>query len=146
MDHDKNPHSSEDGWARIRMGSLAGNLPEMLLRDILAPTKRIIIIEHGDQPRHYVQVLADKEGKLFVECVSNVFIEDEEEHLSLDDELALMELGFLPPEGIDSAHPNWWWYPEEDGLALEACTKMVRVLERIFAVRANDPVWVRQFT
>jgi len=57
-----------------------------------------------------------------------------------------MELGFLPPEGIDSTHPNWWWYPTEDGLALEACTKMVRVLEGIFAVRSNDPVWVRQFT
>jgi hypothetical protein len=146
MDHDTNLHSSEDGWAQIRMGSLVGNLPEMLLRDILSPTKRIIIIEHGEQPLHYVQVLADRKGKLFVECVSNAFIEDEEDHLSLDDELALMELGFLPPEGIDSTRPNWWWYPEEDGLALEACTKMVRVLEGIFAVRSNDPVWVRQFT
>ena len=146
MDHQTNPHSSKDGWAQIRMGSLAGNLPEMLLRDILAPTKRIIIIEHIDQPLHYVQVLTEKKGRLFVECVSNDFIEDEDEHLSLDDELALMELGFLPPEGIDSTHPNWWWYPTEDGLALEACTKMVRVLEGIFAVRSNDPVWVRQFT
>ena len=146
MDDDTSTHDSADGWEQVRMGSLAGNLPEMLLRDILSPTKRIIIIEHAARPRHYVQVLADKKGKLFVECVSNDFIEDEEDHLSLDDDLALMELGFLPPEGLESKRPNWWWYPEEDGLALEACTKMVRVLEGIFAVRSSDPVWVRQFT
>ena len=128
------------------MGSLAGNLPEILVRDIHAPEKRMIIIEHATHEFHYVQVLTDKHGRLFVECVSNVFIDDVEDHLSLDDELALMEMGFLPPEGVDSSRPNWWWYPTQDGLALEACTKMVQILKDIFAVRPNDMVWVRQYT
>ena len=146
MANEDDQHRSEDGWVQVRMGSLAGNLPEMLVRDIHSPEQRMIIIEHTQRELHYVQVLTDTHGKLFVECFSNVFIDDPDDHLSLDDELALLEMGFEPPEGIGSSHPNWWWHPEQDGLALEACTKMVRVLENIFALRPTDDVWLRQFT
>jgi len=128
------------------MRSLVGNLPELLLHDIMSPSRHVVLIEDATRSARYVQVLADKEGKLFVECVSNVWLDDEEDHLSLDDELRLLELGFQPPEGIDSSRPNWWWYPDEDGLALEACTKMVTVLCEIFAVRPHHHVWVRQYT
>ena len=136
-------HSISKGWTQAHLGPLLANLPEILMRDVVAKGRRTIAIEDPRNPCRYVQVLADADGDLYVEVVSNAFL-DGNERLSAEQEEAITTLGFLPPEGIESNHPNWWWYPTEGRFELEACRRLAAAMTDVFGVRKSEVVWVLQ--
>ena len=131
--------SARDGWDRVEVGSLIGNLPELLAWAIAAPTTRIVIIE-PDGGGRYVQALCAK-GDIHVECSSDAFLE-EDERLGLDEELALISAGFEPPS---ECCPNWSWDAEGIGASIEAAAKLAEGIFGVLRIEVGRSAWLRQF-
>jgi hypothetical protein len=128
-------------YERVSVHSLVGNLPELFLREFLAKGRTALIIDVDRLVTHgrYVQLLAREDDHLVVECVSNNYL-DAPFELSLDQELALVNLGFEPAEGPESDHPNFWFHAEGIGATMDACKLAARALTEVFALPPEWPV------
>jgi hypothetical protein len=131
----------EEGFQPAVLRSVIGNLPEMLAHDIHRTGEQAIYIEAEPQMGRYVQVLMDRHGEFWVECVSNHFLADEKK-LDEAQESKLVELGFFAPEEEASGHPNWWWNAEGIGTSFEVARKMARVLLEVFGISPWHTVWI----
>ena len=91
----------------VELLSLLANLPELAMAHLLSDDRVALIIETGRS--RCVQMMLTEGHEIVVECVSNRYLDDDEA-LSLDDELHLLELGYEPAEGVGEPHPNFWWH------------------------------------
>ena len=121
----------------LPLGSVIGNLPEMILAHFVSDRRVAILIEVGRD--RYVQFLATEDQHLVVECVSNHFLEGDEE-LSVDDEFNLIEAGFELPESDEDPRPNWWWHTESASDVMMACRMAALVLRGVFRLTDDDRV------
>ncbi len=137
-------HHDDPIFREVQAASLIGNLPEMLVADILASGKQATYVEverSGEVTGHYVQVLADGEGEFWVECVSNNYL-DGDRRLTDDQELTLFEIGFSAPDPLGGDHPNWWCNVHGVEGTMVAARMMSDALIKVFGVSGFDSVWV----
>ena len=129
----------EQRYDDLALGSLLGNLPELLLAHVGAERRTALIVEAGGH--RYVQFLATESHELVVECVSNHFLDDDES-LDLDDALALLVAGFTPPdmEVVPHGHPNWWWFSGPGAPVMTASAMAATVLGEVFGLDATSRV------
>jgi len=127
-------------YERLSVHSLVGNLPELFLREFMAEgrTALIVDVDRLVSRGRYVQLLAREDDHILVECVSNNYL-DAPFTLSLDQDLALVDLGFEPAEGPESDHPNFWFHAEGIEASMEACRMVARALTEVFAL---PPGWL----
>ena len=121
----------ERTFSHIAVGSLVGNLPELVLAHFLSDKRVALIIDLGRN--RYVQFLATEDQHLVVECVSNRFLAPGDE-LSIESELTLMDIGFELPGADGDPHPNWWWHTEEIVEVMTACRMAASVLYGVFGL------------
>jgi hypothetical protein len=127
---------SERRFPGLDLESVIGNLPELLMAH-LNSAERIAIIFEVELDR-YVQCLATEDHQLIVECISNRFLR-EDQCLSIDEECALLELGFQPPELASEPHPNFWWLGGTDLCEIMvACRMISTVLKEVFNLRRGS--------
>ena len=124
-------------FSDIEVGSLVGNLPELVLAHFLSDKRVALIIDLGRN--RYVQFLATEDQHLVVECVSNRFLAPGDE-LSIESELTLMDIGFELPGADDESHPNWWWHTKDITGVMTACRMAGAVLYAVFGLAADDRV------
>lgn len=127
-----------EGWSRVEVASLVGNLPEILAHAIVDDATRILIIEPPEGER-YLQALCAK-GDAHLEVSANAFLDEEE--LDVDEELWLLSSGFAPPR---DGCPNWSWDGESIGCSLTAAEMLSAGIFEILGLGARDHVWIRQF-
>lgn len=123
------------------LGSVLGNLPELIMAHFLSNKRSAIFIE--DERGRYVQFLATEDQHLAVECVSNHFLDGDDE-LAFDDEIRLVEAGFELPESDDSPRPNFWWYTESASEVLKACRMAAFALRVAFDLDDDDFVMLTE--
>ena len=97
----------------------------------------VCILESVRDPSKYVQVLVTESGSMWTECVSNAFLDDDEQ---LDD--AQCEL--LPTLGWEwpgpPAFPNWHFHDELLNTGSAIAGLMCRTLRQVFGVDDGDMV------
>lgn len=126
----REPRRLERRFPGLELESVVGNLPELLMGH-LHSTDRIAIIFEVDADR-YVQCMATERRELIVECVSNRYLRGDKS-LSIDEECALLELGFNLPEPESAPHPNFWWRCKNGPMEImSACKLISTVLTAVF--------------
>jgi hypothetical protein len=86
-----------------------------------------------------VQFLADEDGELVIETVSNRFL-DRSLRWTQRDESLLREIGFHDPEPAREPRPNWWWTSKGPGGVLRACRMAAATFASVFGVGGDVPM------
>jgi hypothetical protein len=110
--------TGEDSPVEISIDSFLANLPE-LLGSMMRDTRRVLAIADFNDFR-YVQFWCENQH-LIGEVISNLYIP--EPALTSEQELALFEAGWSPPE--DRTNPNWYFEIER----FEDLPKMVAMTQ-----------------
>ena len=126
-------------FAGLTAHSLIRNLPEMFVKELLSDERVALIIEISEEKNYFVQLLACEGGQLVVECVSNNYLAADA-HLTLDQQLRLIELGFSPPEEKTSPYPNFRFHSSETTDALKSCVMIGKVLTDVFELASSSKV------
>jgi hypothetical protein len=143
---DERPHEHRTGARHVPLDSLAGVLPEVLTRDLLATGRRVLTLSRVDGSGRYLQILADADGEWCMAEVSSDHFLVDLDRWSHEDELVLAKLGFGPPSlEADDPHPNWWRLlqpgrPE----VLRLATLVTAVMKRAFGIQLGGMVCLEQ--
>jgi len=130
----KNLLWSQESHQKVALGSLEGNLPE-LLASFIGDGRRHYLIAELD-PYRYVQYLVTEKDEVITECVSNR--NQHAEHLFSESELEAIEnLGFRPPVDGDRNRPNYAHEGQGMGAIFPAAVLGARVMREIFGLHAN---------
>lgn len=124
----------------VRLGELDGRLSRALELMVRSPARWILVIETASEL--YVQFLADEEGTLVAECVSNQFL-DGDVVLSEEAEELLPVLGWQWPAPPNQ--PNWITVEFHNDAALDTAVLALHTLRRVFGCDDDDPVFARLF-
>ncbi len=99
-------------------------------------------MEPVKSPSRYVQVLATSEGVLFAECVSNEFLQD-------DDQLGNRENELLPILGWDwpapPNKPNWTFQDELLNTGNAVSDLLIKTIRRVFSCTDDDILLLKVF-
>jgi hypothetical protein len=124
--------SSTNGAKRIfrdvRVDSVLTNLPEIITGLARVEGRSALVVE--DDRRRYVQFMLTLNGELIVECISNRYLDSQQQHTA-EDEDQLRAIGFHPAEVEPEPHPNWWWQGAFPGDLLKACRMAARALSGV---------------
>jgi len=111
------------------------------LRRLRSDPARWLVIAEMEQhpPLRYVQFLADADGTLAVECVSNRFLRPEEQWRP-DQERLLLELGWSAPR---DDKPNWHFSGRTSEAVDEVCELVHLTLTEMFGAGDDDLVGLK---
>jgi hypothetical protein len=131
-------HGDEITYERLSVHSLIGNLPELFVKEFMAKGRTALIIEVDRTAKRgrFLQMLAREDDGIVIECGSNNYLQDPYQ-LSLDQALALVDLGFEPAEGLESMHPNFWHQSEGIEHSMEVCAMIAATLTNVFGLPAD---------
>lgn len=112
-------------------------LASVLQRLVAEPLSWLVIAEMERRPPlRYLQFLADEDGTLVAECVSNRFL-DEGERWRPDQERLLLELGWSMPQ---AERPNWHVIGRSDE-AIEQIREIVHLtLTELFGAEGDEEI------
>jgi hypothetical protein len=128
---------TDAGADRLHVASVIRNLPELLLARLASEERVAIFID--DERGRYVQFLITEDHHLIVECESNHFLQDDD-RLSLELELILLEAGFAAPGPAEGDRPNWRWTSAGVTELLGGCRMAAIALREVFGLRDGDLV------
>jgi hypothetical protein len=131
---------AEHGWRPITVRELELRLQEALELMMRSPSRWILIVETASE--HYVQFLANEDGVLFAECVSNEFLKGEA-RLSEEAEELLPVLGWQWPAPPNQ--PNWVTVEFDEEAALDVAVLALHTLRRVFGCGDDEVLSARIF-
>jgi hypothetical protein len=120
---------------------------EAVLADILDLMREnarrwILIIEPVKSPRRFVQVLAPSNGALIAECVSNEFLQGDDQLGDRENEL-LSVLGWDWPAPLNK--PNWSFHDELLNTGSAVRELLIKTIRRVFDCTEDDILALKMF-
>ena len=115
-----------------------GNLPELLASFVVHQRPHAIIVE--DERMRYVQVLPQENGGIFVECVSNQYLQPSDHH-DAQAHHVLERIGFSPPDESKGG-PNWSWESDTEPSVLRASRMAGSALTAVLGLSRSARVTV----
>jgi len=124
-----------DSHKLATLADVAHGLPGLLRSLVKEPGRWILVIEVERSRSLYVQFIADEEAGLHAEFVSNAFLEGNE-RLSVEDERALVALGWHPPAG--DRKPNFYTDHQAPVTVDGVADRVIASLRQVLGVQASD--------